>query len=140
MIIRLPGEHWKHVENRSRNSLHRGPLLIHSSGTLTRDDYENACATARAAGAAGSDLPSLEQLAAMRGGIIGAVRMYDVSAPWQEPDDEPSSEWRDPGCFAYHLSDRAALPFRACAGKLGVFDLPATPAELAALRAAGLAP
>jgi hypothetical protein len=34
----------KDVENRSRAFGHRGPLLIHASGTLTRSYYESACA------------------------------------------------------------------------------------------------
>ena len=33
----------KDVENRSRKFGHRGPLLIHASGTLTRDYYDSAC-------------------------------------------------------------------------------------------------
>lgn len=138
MIIHLPGP-WKDVENRSRNTLHRGPLLVHASGTLLRAEHEEACEWARAAGAAAKDLPTLATLERLRGHVLGAVRLFDVSAPGYELDDRPSSPWRNPDCFAYHLADRVALPRRPLLGKLGVFEVPATPAELALLRAAGLA-
>lgn len=134
-IIHLPGEgRWKDVENRSRNSLYRGPLMIHASSTLTRADYDEACGTAREAGCAASDLPSLATLERLRGSVLGAVRMFDVSAPGFELDDRPSSPWRLDDCFAYHLSDRIALPHRPLLGKLGVFNVDPTPAEVAALR------
>ena len=133
-IINLPGKSWKDVENRSRNSLHRGPLLIHASGTLTREDYSNARAYARDVGLPYDAFPTFEALAALRGQLLGAVRMVDVSAPGYEPDDRPSSPWRDPDSFGYHLTDRIALPHRPLKGRLGLFEVEPTRAEVEALR------
>jgi hypothetical protein len=133
-ITHLPGAAAKDLENRPRNLHYRGPLLIHASLTLSRDDYETALEAALEAGCARSDLPSFGLLERMRGGIVGAVRMVDVSAPGYEPDDRPSSPWRDPDSFAYHLSDRIALPLRPYKGQLGLFNVEPTPAEVAALR------
>lgn len=139
-IVHLPGEaRWKDVENRSRNSRHRGPLLIHASGTLTRSDYDDACRTAREAGCSAAQLPTFEALARLRGGIIGAVELFDVSAPGYEPDDRPSSPWRHDDCFAYHLRNRIVLPHRPLLGKLGIYDVPITAAESRLLAPAGLA-
>ena len=39
LIVHLPGP-WKNVENRSWPTRYRGPLLIHSSGKLSRDEFE----------------------------------------------------------------------------------------------------
>lgn len=133
-ITHLPGAAAKDVENRPRNLHYRGPLLIHASLTLTREDYETAQEMALEAGCARSDLPSLALLERMRGGIVGAARLFDVSAPGYELDDRPSSPWRDPDSFGYHLSDRIALPLRPLKGRLGLFDVEPTPAELAVLR------
>lgn len=139
-IVNLPGALAKRVENRTWQTKYRGPLLIHSSGTLTREDWGNACELAREAGASVSDLPTLHQLDAIRGRIIGAARLVEVSHPgWCADGFDENDPWRDPDCFGWHLADRIALPTRPMLGKLGVFEVEPTPVELALLRPAGLA-
>lgn len=92
----------KTIENRTWATTHRGPLLIHAAkrpvldadthGLLTRDEI--------------AALP--------RGGIIGVVNVVDCV----DASDDP---WFM-GPIGWILQGARALPFEACAGRLGLFS------------------
>ena len=63
----------KRFENRTWNTFHRGPLGIHASKSLSSDDM--AIETIRAAGI---QPPTLAELEALRGKIIGSADLVDV--------------------------------------------------------------
>lgn len=100
----------KDVENRPRRTRHRGPLLIHASGNMTRREYVSA---AFLADALGIQLPPMEELEL--GGIVGVVTVTgcvdDVDSPWFY------GEW------GYTLKDARPLPFQAGKGVLGIFEV-----------------
>lgn len=134
---------FKDIENRTRASHHRGPLLIHASKTMTRADYE-ACTlfldatfdvhpenefqhyhwTIPRKQANGERdlpttllLPSYDALRQECGGIVGAVEMTDcVTADY--------SRWYT-GNYGYVMINPKVLPFRPCKGMLGFFNAPA---------------
>jgi len=128
MIMCLPGP-WKNVENRSWSTRYRGPLLIHSSGKLMRDDFESALGVARAAGAKSDDLPSFATLQARRGGIVGAVMLTSVL----DPGADDGGPWFDDCNYGFLLAGRFPLPFRPMLGKLNLYETPLTPTEAEAL-------
>lgn len=104
---------WKNIENRSRRTNHRGPLLIHASLGMTRDEYtaclffmEGFCDPVK-----DIKLPPFEELA--RGGIVGVATVLDCVRAHP-------SEWFC-GEFGYVLADARPLPFHAYKGALGFF-------------------
>lgn len=97
----------KDVENRSWNSRHRGPLLIHAARTLDHNGFEEL----RLRG-----LEPPEELVC--GAIIGQVRLVDVVR-------DHGSGWAEPGAFHFVLADPVAFaqprPYR---GMPGLFRVP----------------
>jgi hypothetical protein len=82
MIIHLQSKRWKDVENRTWTTNYRGPLLIHASSTLTREEYDDACFRAISDGwARRSQLPQFTDIDAIRGQLIGAVHLSNVAPP-----------------------------------------------------------
>jgi hypothetical protein len=105
----------KDVENRTRASWHRGPLLIHASSTMTRADYA-ACELFLDAtpGLPGRGvLPKFEELE--RGGIVGMVQMvnhtFKSDSPWFV------------GPVGYVLENPVTLEFFPCKGSLNFFEV-----------------
>ena len=107
---------WKPVENRSRRSHHRGPVVIHASARMTRWDYE-ACAIFWSCidMPPEFEFPSFEDLLPLRGGIIGHVEMVDCVT-------ESKSPWFN-GEFGYVFEDPVALDFEPCKGQLNFFNV-----------------
>lgn len=101
----------KPVENRSRRSRYRGPLLIHAGRTLELDDVDWINATLIGQGHDG--LPRLSSLP--RGGVVGRVDMVDCvtshSSPWFA------------GPFGYVFRAAAPRPLYPCPGRLGFFEV-----------------
>ena len=111
----------KDIENRSRNiGGHLGPVLIHASQVMTRADWF-ACSIFVGGimdqlppGFPGLPLP--EDLKKECGGIVGRafVRGHgnlNYSSPWYTGD------------YAYQLEQAKPLPFIACKGRLGFFNV-----------------
>lgn len=91
MIIHLQSKRWKDVENRTWTTNYRGPLLIHASSTLPREEYDDACFRAISDGwARRSQLPQFTDIDAIRGQLIGAVQLSNVAPPG-DPDRSSSS-------------------------------------------------
>lgn len=89
----------KPVENRTWETMYRGPLLIHAGQQCTRDDYE-ACQ------------PPLEAL--QRGGIVGRVSLVACTRAHESP--------YFCGPFGWVLQDPTPLPFTPAKGRLGLYS------------------
>jgi len=103
----------KDVENRDWSTIFRGPLLIHASKGMTRDEYDEGADYARAL--AGIALPPFTALP--RGAIVGQVQLVNCvmasSSPWFH------------GRYGWVF--QAPQPYRPCSwrGALGLFEVPA---------------
>ena len=99
----------KDIENRNWPTKFRGPVLIHASKGMTRDEYAAAFATAEEQGI---ELPPFEDLP--RGGIVGQATIADCvqahASPWFFGD------------YGFVLADAEPLPFCPCKGRLGFFS------------------
>jgi hypothetical protein len=110
----------KRIENRTWETTHRGPILIHA-GSRPDPDFKGALAYARERGV---EVPvgELEY-----GGIVGQARVVNCvrksDSPWFM------------GPIGWELADAMVLPFVAMPGKLGLFDPPDN-----VLKALGLKP
>jgi hypothetical protein len=92
---------YKNVENRSRYFGHRGPLLIHASGTLTLPYYRAACQWILANVPdfmRPEELPAFEKCKANCGKIIGGCKVYDCRRINE-------SSWFDNSGFALELGE-----------------------------------
>jgi len=96
----------KDIENRSRRTHHRGPLLIHAG--LSLDDYteENIESIRRTHGIS---VP----LELDAGGIVGVIDVIDCV-------ESHRSKWFN-GLFGWVLANPRSLKFRLCNGALGLF-------------------
>lgn len=107
---------FKPVENRSWETLYRGPLLIHAGQTMTRANYE-ACMLFIASDPRIAHIaclvPMPDQL--VRGGIVGQADL--VGCVRSDP-----SPWFV-GDFGWQLRNAAATPFRPLKGALGLFNV-----------------
>jgi hypothetical protein len=102
----------KLVENRVWSTDYRGPLAIHASQTLTRQDREAIADYRRRCRIAGIDL-ILDT-----GGIIGIVELVDVVTA---SDDQ----WFD-GPFGWIFANPKPIKFLRCRGQLGLFEVELT--------------
>ena len=100
---------FKDIENRSWKTFHRGPVLIHASKAMARDEYAFAHCLAEEQGIV---LPPIEELE--RGGIVGRVNIVDCV-------DKDPSPWFF-GEYGFLLEKAAPLPFQPCTGRLGFFN------------------
>ncbi|CAB3972312.1 MULTISPECIES: ASCH domain-containing protein [Burkholderia] len=106
----------KDIENRAWRTAYRGPLLIHASKGMTRQEYEDCMAFAIRAGLR-SYFPRDQDLE--RGGIVGVADLISV-----DPPTNRTSPWHMDGCYGLHLCNARPLPFIAYKGQLGIFDVP----------------
>lgn len=100
----------KRVENRSWHTGFRGRLLIHAGKQVDADAW--AWVAER--------FPRItlpEPDAVLRGGIVGEARMI-ACVERRKGDPWFSGPW------GFVLTDVRPLPFRACRGQLGLFDVP----------------
>lgn len=107
----------KDIENRDWKTSYRGPILIHASKGMTRDEYQEGVATARHARHVLGNVPGLEMpafAALPRGGIVGQVEIVDCVSHSVSP-------WFF-GTFGFVLRNPLTLPFRECKGALGIFE------------------
>jgi hypothetical protein len=73
------------------------------------------------------DVPPFKEL--LRGGIVGKANIVDVIPPNGLDPQSPrmkgvDARWHMPGQFGFILADVKPLPFIACKGSLGLFELP----------------
>lgn len=110
----------KDIENRTWPTKFRGRVLIHASKGMTRAEYEDVeefLMFSEPSMMRAPQLPSMEQLE--RGGIVGAASIIDCIAPAQR-----SAPWHMEDQFGFQIVDARSLPFLACKGALGFFDVP----------------
>lgn len=108
---------FKPVENRTWETLYRGPVAIHASQAMTRADYDDCVEFLR--GTPGlrhivDALPAPEDL--QRGGIVGKAHLVGCTRVHESPFFV--------GPFGHMLQYAVPVPFQACKGALGYFRLP----------------
>lgn len=111
------------LENFDWNSVNpglrfRGPVCIHASSGLTRDEYEDAAASILAI--CGQHCPPAAAL--QRGGIVGTVTVSDVI---RERDVQGNPKWLSPWFFGpvgLVLRSPLACDFIPVKGALGFFE------------------
>lgn len=103
----------KTFENRTWQTKYRGSLLIHAGQSMHKADYElmllYGCER-------GFDVPCMSDL--HRGGIIGRVDLVDMVTA-----GEGDLWFRGP--IGWRLTNPHQLPFQACKGRLGLFEIAA---------------
>jgi hypothetical protein len=106
---------WKNIENREWPTRQRGPIYVHASQTMTRDDYEACRIFVEGIHAdLWSKLPPPNKLE--RGGIVGQTTILSCVT-------QHESEWFC-GPYGMVLDDSKPLPFVACPGQLRFFPAP----------------
>jgi hypothetical protein len=104
----------KDIENRTWDTRHRGPLLIHAGRNWARMSIEEIEKRYRV---------KILRDKLLRGGIIGAVDLVDVVTKHR-------SRWFDgEGFFGWVLKNPRPLPFRQIDGRLGLFDVDLGPGD-----------
>ncbi len=135
LILDLPDEHRKDIENRQRKVLSTpGPLLIQVTQRLTKDQHEAALTVARRAAVPEALLPPYQ--GRDLGGIVGCVLISEV-LPRRSLADLVY-RWKFEEHVGYVLAKRVKLPFRAVSAGQGVFHVDLTSAEREAIVAAGI--
>lgn len=109
----------KDIENRNWHSSHRGYILVHAAKGMTMQEYEDAqefaylVADAQQKPRSDLQLPPFADLE--RGGIVGRINLIGCV----DSDDSP---WFV-GRYGFVLRNPEPLPFRACRGQLGFFQV-----------------
>jgi hypothetical protein len=108
----------KPVENRTRRTNYRGPVLIHASKTFDLDGYTQLIKD-----------EFLNEVMPMQheydmGGIVG---QSNIKACWNELMMEaagtPKQQWWFQGPYGWMLEDSTPLTFMPCKGMLGLFNV-----------------
>lgn len=135
LILDLPDEHRKDIENRKRPVMNTlGPLLIHVTKTCNDAQYEASLKVARAAGVPEELLPDRDSRPRM--GTVGAVIIDQVLPRVGILDSY--YRWKFPAHVAYVIGKRVKLPFRSMPGAQSVFQVDLTTEEVAILKGAGI--
>lgn len=135
LILDLPDEHRKDIENRQRSVLSElGPLLIHVSARATHGRHAAALTVARKAGVPEELLPTQEDR--VLGGIVGCVMVSQVLPKCSLFDRQ--YRWKFTEHVGYVLSKRVKLPFRAISGGQSVFHVDLTAEEQQLIQGAGI--
>lgn len=121
----------KRVENRRWNTHYRGPFLLHASKGCTLDEWRQGYEWMRSAFGFQWVLGRVPALSDMqRGGIVGRARICDVIHPGDHLHASKlvaagiDTRWWMPEQFGFVLREVEPLPFRACRGALGFFEVP----------------
>lgn len=135
LILDLPDEHRKDIENRQRKVLSTvGPLLIHVAARSTEQWHHSALKVAREAGVPEALLPPYQ--GRDLGGIVGCVLISEVLPKRSLAD--LSYRWKFLEHVGYVLPKRVKLPFRAVSAGQGVFHVDLTSAERDLIRSASI--
>lgn len=100
---------YKPIENRTWYGSYRGRLLIHAAKTA------DEMSLPKIIDYYGLDIPAPEKVELKFGGVIGAVDMVDCIRV-------SDCKWFH-GPFGFVFKNPELLPFRACRGWLGFFDI-----------------
>lgn len=125
----------KSVENRDWATLWRGEFLVHASSSGTKKAHAEIAAQVH--DLIGLAVPEFDALP--RGGIVGITRIvhcvYGPRVPRAagcRPDyevlDTVDERWFTDG-YGFVLADSRPLPFHACKGRLGFFEVPLSAIE-----------
>jgi hypothetical protein len=111
----------KHIENRTWRTSYRGPILIHASQGMTRQEYEDAFQFVMDVGGIelARRLPRIKELE--RGGVVGFAELRACIEPSMR-----TSPWHIDGCYGFALFNCRPLSFVPCKGALGIFGIPVT--------------
>ena len=101
----------KPFENRSWQTAHRGPLLIHAAKKIIRSEYEDML---RFADEDGFEVPPIGALEL--GGVVGSVNLVRIVT-------KANSPWFG-GPYGWQLTRPRILPFRPWMGQQGLFNIP----------------
>lgn len=123
----------KGVENRRWNTKFRGEFLVHAAKGMKRSDYDAASLFATEVGgpALADRIPLWNNLE--RGGIVGVARLSTVIHPLTPIELPHRLPWHMAEQYGFVLSASKPLPFVACKGALGFWEVPVN--VLAALEA-----
>ncbi|MBP2834703.1 ASCH domain-containing protein [Dickeya parazeae] len=106
---------FKDVENRSWNTKHRGPVLIHASSRKPSPaDMREALVVMQTVGCMSYRLPSADGF--KLGGIVGVATITGTC-------ESSTSPWFS-GPVGFQLRDARPLKFRPMRGRLSFFDTP----------------
>lgn len=101
----------KRIENRTWQTLYRGPFLIHAGKGMTRQEYLDFSLWYRQTFQDAIEVPAMEQME--RGGIVGRAKIVGCVSRTADP-------WFF-GPYGFQLADVEPLPFTPCKGQLGFF-------------------
>lgn len=117
----------KRIENRTRGTSYRGPLLIHAAKGCTREEYEEAVYSMEVTGLvrrvahATPGPPVVPPLCDMlRGGVVAVAGLVDVLPP-TTGDGPRVSRWYIPGQYGLMLARVQPTLFAPCKGSLGLW-------------------
>lgn len=107
----------KDVENRDWPARFRGPILIHASKSMGRQEYEDAAYSIKMAQFSNGETQYVPEFEALpRGGIVGQMEIVDCVK-------ESASPWFL-GHYGFVIQNAKPLPFTPIKGALGLFDVP----------------
>jgi len=107
---------WKDVENRKWATKFRGPVFIHASKTMTKNDFAE-CRIFLSGFSEGWDIIGFlgDGRGLERGGIIGEATLVDCVQEYE-------SRWFV-GPYGFVLSNPKPVDFVPCLGRLNFFDV-----------------
>jgi len=111
----------KDIENRSRGTSYRGPVLIHASSWWEPNEVKRTLDFCPASSFLMNGMPPIWLLRQRGAHVVGVVDLVDVVT-------ESASPWFR-GRFGYVLENPRQLDPCPAAGRLGLFEL-ATPRQL----------
>jgi hypothetical protein len=114
----------KGIENRRWNTKFRGEFLVHAAKAMKADDYDDACMFALQVGgmALANRIPAPKDLE--RGGIVGVARLSTVIHPLRPLEMAQRLAWHMAEQYGFVLGASRPLPFVACRGALGFWEVP----------------
>lgn len=102
----------KDIENRTWKTKFRGKCLVHASKTVDNVGWERALSV-EAIEKGRIIIPRIHSIE--KGGIVGEIEIVDCV-------DHSGSNWYS-GPYGFVIRNAKTLPFMACKGQLGFFDV-----------------
>lgn len=136
LMLDLPPEHLKTIENRIWGSTFRGDCWVHASKGMTKNVFYDACEFALGAGVPRDLLPGFDQV--KRGGIVGRWTIVDAMLPHGlvrsfdeasrkyvlNPHPRQGDRWHMPDQHGFIIENARPVPFVKCDGALGIWAVP----------------
>lgn len=109
----------KDVENRGKEFHYRGPLFIHASRDMTKQEYQEALDFCHGQGANTDLIPSYHEiLDKWCGGIVGSTYLYDAIPRTEVPDQR----WHMARQVGHLLRGTKPIDFFPCQGNQGIWE------------------